>query len=66
VKPAIATGAALGERGLRNDESAPEPGAETEAFLGDLQTLGEVLAMNPDEFRRWATFVQARRTVGDD
>ena len=66
MKQAIATGAALRERGLRNEESAPEPGVEAPVFWCDERTLGEVLAMSPDEFQRWATFVQARRTVGDD
>ncbi len=68
MKKAIATptGAALRQRGLRNEESAPEAAVEAGVFWGDAKILGEVLAMSPDEFRRWATFVQARRTVGDD
>ena len=67
VKKAIAAiGAALRERGPRNEEPAPEPGVEASVFWGDAKTLGEVLAMSPDEFRRWKTFAQARRAVGDD
>ncbi len=66
MKFAITTGAALRERGLRTEEPAPEPVVEAGVFWDDAKTLGEVLAMSPDEFRRWAAFVQARRTVGDD
>ena len=68
MKKAITTptGAALREGGLRNEKPAPEPGVEAGVFWGDAKVLGEVLAMSADEFRRWATFVQVRRTVGDD
>ncbi len=66
VKKAIATGAALRERGLRNEEPAPESGVVASVFWGDATTVGNVLAMSPDEFQRWTTHVQARRRVGDD
>ena len=66
MKKAIATGAALRERGLRNAEPDPEPGVEASIVSGDAKTLAGVLAMSSDEFQRWSTFVQRRRTVGDD
>jgi hypothetical protein len=65
VKKTIATGDAL-RRALRNEETAPEPGVAASVFSGDSKTLGEVLAMTPDEFQGWKTFAQARRAVGDD
>ena len=66
VKKAVAIGAALRDRGLRNEEPAPESRDEAGVYWGDAKTLGKVLAMSPDEFRRWTTFAQARRAVGDD
>ena len=66
MKKAITTGAALREAGLRNEVPAPESGVGAGVLSGDANMLGKVLAMSPDEFRRWATFVQARRSVGDD
>ena len=66
MNKAIAIEAALRHRGLRNEEPAPTPVVEAPVFWCDERTLGKVLAMSPDEFRRWATYVQARRTIGDD
>ena len=66
MKKAIATGFGLRERGLRNQDPAPEPGVDASVVWVTAKTLGEVLAMSSDEFQRWKTFALARRAVGDD
>jgi len=66
VRRSIATGAALRERRLRSEQLASEPGVRASTFWVNEKTLAEVLATSPDEFRRWKTFAQAPRAVGDD
>jgi len=51
---------------LRSEQLASEPGVRASTFWVNEKTLAEVLAMSPDEFRRWKTFAQAPRAVGDD